>query len=87
MPQDALDGEATAIKTESDELETGAIVGIAIGAAAGVGLAAVAAYLCYRESRKGSSASLAKSTPVEMQVSTTSDVTLTAGKDPADEKL
>ena len=51
----------------------------------GVGLAAVAAYLCYRESRKGSSASLAKATPVDMQVSTTSDVP--EGKDPADEKL
>ena len=39
-----------------------------------VGLAAVAAYLCYRESRRrGASASLAKATPVEMQVSATGD--------------
>ena len=66
-------------------LEAGAIAGIAVGAAVGVGLAAVSAFLCYRESRKGSSTSLAKATPVDMQVSTTSDVP--AGKDPADQKL
>jgi len=58
----------------SDELEAGTAVGIAMGAALGVGLAAGAAFLCYRESRRGgASASLAKATPVEMQVSTTND--------------
>jgi Tol biopolymer transport system component len=70
----ALDDGASAIKTGSDELEAGTAVGIAIGAALGVGLAAGAAFLCYRESRRrGASASLAKATPVEMQVSTTND--------------
>ena len=55
-------------------LEAGAIAGIAVGAAVGVGLAAVSAFLCYRESRRGgASASLAKATPVEMQVSMTND--------------
>ena len=71
---DELDAGSSAIKAGSDGLDTGAIAGIAVGGGVLVAAVVIVGFFCFRESRrKGASASLAKATPVEMQVSATGD--------------